>query len=116
MRAEGNKRIGLIKHLLSEPGCLIVTIFFPILLFFTLITRLLTELAGSAERNPFTMREQIMTMLQLPAATHGDIEPVEKEMIRRTFSFTETRVRDVRRPLIEVTAVDKQASCARPVR
>ena len=52
-----------------------------------------------------------MTMLQLPAVTRGDIEPVEKEMIRRTFNFTETGVRDVMRPLIEVTAVDKQASC-----
>lgn len=87
-------------------------LFYPILIVFTLITRALTRLAGGAERNPFTLREEIITMLQLPAAARGDIEPVEKEMIRRTFCFTETRVRDVMRPLIEVTAVDKRAGCA----
>ena len=87
-------------------------LFYPILIVFTFITRALTRLAGGAERNPFTLREEIITMLQLPAAARGDIEPVEKEMIRRTFCFTETTVRDVMRPLIEVTAVDKRAGCA----
>jgi len=86
-------------------------LFYPILLVFTLITRVLTRLAGGTEQNPFTMREEIMTMLQLPAAGGGDIEPEEKEMIRRTFNFTETRVRDVMEPLIDVTAINRQATC-----
>ncbi|MCG6966757.1 MAG: hemolysin family protein [Chromatiaceae bacterium] len=86
-------------------------LFYPILLVFTLITRLLARLAGGAERNPFTLREEIITMLQLPAAARGDIEPVEKEMIRRTFNFTETLVRDAMCPLIDLTMVDRRASC-----
>ena len=86
-------------------------IFFPILLVFSLITRLLPKLAGGQERNPFTLREEIKTMLQLPAAASGDIEPAEKEMIRRTFNFSETRVRDVMEPLIDVTVIDRQATC-----
>ena len=73
-------------------------LFYPILLVFTLITRLLAKLAGGAERNPFTLREEIMTMLQLPAASHGDIEPGEQAMIRRTFNFTETQVRGCHAP------------------
>jgi CBS domain containing-hemolysin-like protein len=87
-------------------------LFYPILLFFTLITRLLTKLAGGAERNPFTLREEIMTMLQLPAASHGDIEPGEQAMIRRTFNFTETQVRDAMRPLIDLAMVDGKSTCS----
>lgn len=86
-------------------------LFYPILLVFTLLTRLLAKLAGGIERNPFTLREEIMTMLRLPAAARGDIEPGEKEMIRRTFNFTETRVQDAMCPLIDVAAVDRQSTC-----
>jgi len=50
-------------------------------------------------------------MLRLPAAACGDIEPSENEMIRRTFNFTETRVQDVMSPLIDVTVIDKLATC-----
>ena len=38
-------------------------IFFPILLVFSLITRLLPKLAGGQERNPFTLRVEIKTMI-----------------------------------------------------
>jgi len=86
-------------------------LFYPILIVFSAITRLLAKLVGGTDRNPFTLREEIMTMLQMPAASNGDIQPVEKEMIRRMFSFTETRVRDAMRPLIEVTAIERQATC-----
>jgi len=86
-------------------------LFYPILLVFTLITRVLAKIAGGGERNPFTLREEIMTMLQLPAAESGDIAPGENEMIRRTFNFSETRVQDAMSPLIDVTVIDKRATC-----
>ncbi|MCG6867881.1 MAG: hemolysin family protein [Gammaproteobacteria bacterium] len=86
-------------------------LFYPILLFFTLLTRLLAKLAGGIEGNPFTLREEILTMLCLHTAARGDIEPGEKEMIRRSFNFTETLVRDAMCPLIDVTAVERQATC-----
>ena len=86
-------------------------LFFPILVIFSAITRLLAKLVGGTPRNPFTLREEIMTMLQMPASTKGDIQPVEKEMIKRMFNFTETRVQDAMRPLIDVTAIDKCATC-----
>ena len=66
---------------------------------------------GGTERNPFTMREEIITMLKMPASTDGDIQPVEKQMIQRLFNFTETRVEDSMRPLIAVTAIDREATC-----
>ncbi len=86
-------------------------LFYPILLIFSAITRLLAKLLGGTDRNPFTLREEIITMLHMPAAGDGDIQPVEKEMIRRMFNFTETRVQDAMRPLIEVTAIERQATC-----
>ncbi len=86
-------------------------LFWPILIFFSAVTKLLAKLVGGMDRNPFTMREEIITMLKMPASTDGDIHPVEKQMIQRLFNFTETRVEDSMRPLIEVTAIDKEATC-----
>lgn len=135
MRRDRNPRIGLIERMLAEPRRLIVTksvfqqradvltpkvifilrffsyLFFPILIIFSFLTRLLAKLAGGEGRNPFTLREEIVTMLQMPAVSGGDIQPVEQKMIRRMFNFSETRVHEVMRPLIEVIAVEKGVSC-----
>ena len=86
-------------------------LFWPILIFFSFVTKTLARLMGGTDRNPFTMREEIVTMLKMPASTDGDIHPVEKQMIQRLFNFTETRVEDSMRPLIAVTAIDKEATC-----
>ena len=86
-------------------------LFFPILIIFSFLTRILLKLAGGDAKNPFTLREEIVTMLQMPAASSGDIQPVEQNMIRRMFNFSETTVQDAMLPLIEVTAVEKGISC-----
>jgi CBS domain containing-hemolysin-like protein len=86
-------------------------LFYPILLVFSVLTRLLTKLTGGNDMNPFTLREEIVTMLQMPAASAGDIQPVEQNMIRRMFDFTETTVKDVMVPLIDVIAVEKSITC-----
>jgi len=86
-------------------------LFFPILVVFSFLTRILLKLAGGDAKNPFTLREEIVTMLQMPAASSGDIQPVEQNMIRRMFNFSETTVQDAMLPLIEVTAVEKGISC-----
>jgi len=88
-------------------------LFFPVLLVFSFITGLLTKRHGWRSRNPFTLREEILTMLQLPAT--GDIEPVEKTMIRRIFSFSETTAYEVMVPLIDVVAIEQGATCGRAV-
>lgn len=86
-------------------------LFYPILLVFSVLTRLLTKITGGGNKNPFTLREEIITMLQMPAASKGDIQPVEQNMIRRMFNFTETTVQDVMMPLIDVVAVEKSITC-----
>ncbi|MCP3870766.1 MAG: HlyC/CorC family transporter [Gammaproteobacteria bacterium] len=90
-------------------------VFYPILLVFSVLTKLLAKLAGDDAKNPFTLREEIFTMLQMPATDAGDIQPMEQNMIRRMFSFSETTAQEVMRPLIEVTAVEQGINCGRAI-
>jgi len=85
-------------------------VFYPILAVFTLISSLLTRLLGGEARNPFTLREEILAMLRMPAKD-VDIEPDEKSMIRRIFEFSETTAYEIMVPLIDVVAVEKGVTC-----
>jgi len=86
-------------------------LFYPFLLVFSFLTRLLSKLSGIDNQNPFTLREEIVTMLHMPAVSAGDIKPVEQSMIKRMFNFSETTAEDIMLPLIEVIAVEKNISC-----
>lgn len=86
-------------------------VFYPLLIVFTYLTRIATEVLGGERQNPFTLREEIITMLQMPAE-EGDIDPAQNEMIRRMFSFTESTVAQIMVPLIDVTGVERGATRA----
>ena len=89
--------------------------FYPILTVFTLITRLLTWSSGEQKtQNPFILREEILTTLQMPVA-EGDIQPVEKDMIQRIFSFSETTAYEVMIPLIDVAAIEQGVTCGEAI-
>ena len=90
-------------------------LFYPILLVFSFLTKLLAKLAGEKSKNPFTLREEMLTMLQMAASEEGDIQSVEKTMIRRMFNFSETSVYQAMVPLIDVTAVEKSVTCREAV-
>ncbi len=90
-------------------------LFFPILLVFSLLTRLLAKLAGKPENSPFTLREEISVMMDM-SAEHGDIQPVEQSMIRRIFEFSEKTVQEAFVPLIDVIAVESGQNCGHAVR
>jgi putative hemolysin len=87
-------------------------IFYPILLIFSFLARFLGRLFGGRQngQNPFTLREQIQTMMQMSAG-EGDIEPMEKDMIRRLFNFGETTAHEVMMPLIDVAVIERSANC-----
>jgi len=80
-------------------------LFWPLLKLVTAITRTLTRAVGGERRTPFTLREEIVMMVEMSALADGDIKPVEQEMIRRVFDFQETCARDIMTPLIDVQAV-----------
>lgn len=86
-------------------------LFFPILLFFSLITKgLIMLIGGKVGQNPFTLREEIATMMDM-APVGSDILPNEQLMIRRIFDFTETTADDIMVPLIDVVAIERSTTC-----
>ena len=92
-------------------------LFSPILIVFVTLSKFLSRLAGARdEHNPFTLREQIQSMVQMPPQEGGDIQATEKTMIRRMFNFSETTVYKVMVPLIDVTAVDRKCTVGEAVR
>ncbi len=91
-------------------------LFWPILVVFVTLSKVLSRLAGSRdEHNPFTLREQIQSMVQMPPQEGGDIQPIEKTMIRRMFNFSETTVYKVMVPLIDVNAIEKRSTVGQAV-
>lgn len=90
-------------------------LFWPLLIVFSTLTKLFTKLFGGAGDSPFTLREEIITMLEMPAEK-GDIEPAESDMIRRLFSFSETTVAEAMVPLIDVVAIDKSVNRGEAIR
>ncbi|MBF0453455.1 MAG: HlyC/CorC family transporter [Magnetococcales bacterium] len=85
-------------------------LFYPILLIFTWVTRLLTHLTGARGNTPFTLKKEIDIILKMPASG-GDVRQEEKTMIRRMFNFGETKVRDIAKPLIDITAIPHNITC-----
>jgi len=90
-------------------------VFWPLLVVFSFLSKSLTRLFGSASESPFTLREQIITMLEMPAAK-GDIEPAESGMIRRLFGFSENTVEEAMVPLIDVVGIDLRSTRAEAMR
>jgi len=89
--------------------------FAPILFVFAGLARIIAGFFGGPERkNPFTLREEIATMMDM-SSSHGDILPVETEMIRRIFGFNETTAREIMVPLIDVVGLAKAATCKEAV-
>ncbi len=86
-------------------------LFYPILIVFSTLARLFARLVGGAKKdnNPFTLREEIVTMMQM-SGEEGDIEPMEQTMIRRLFDFGETSAREVMMPLIDVVCIEQKAT------
>lgn len=90
-------------------------LFLPILILFTMLTWLVNRIFGGPGQNPFTLREEIITMLHMPVKG-SDIQHVEKDMINRVFSFSETTADGVMVPLIDVVAIEQKATCGEAVR
>ena len=85
--------------------------FFPILLVFSIGTKIIIRIVGgNGNQNPFTLREEISTMMDM-APAGGDILPNEQAMIRRVFNFSETTADEIMVPLIDVVAIERSSTC-----
>ena len=91
-------------------------LFYPILIIFSTLAGLFSKLAGGkSDKNPFTLREEIKTMMDM-SPEEGDIHPEEQTMIRRLFSFSETSAREVMVPLVDVLSVERGMSCGEVIK
>ena len=90
-------------------------LFSPILWTFAMISRGLRRAAGGGAGNPFTLREEIRTLVDMSPAG-GDIRPEEQTMIRRIFDFSETDAGEIMVPLIDVVGIERGAGCREAVR
>lgn len=92
-------------------------LFSPILVVFSYLAALLSRLIGVKPegKNPFTLREEIMTMIQM-SPEGSDIQPHEQNMIRQLFDFGETTVREIMVPLVDVVCIEQGESCAQAQR
>lgn len=86
-------------------------LFYPILIVFSFLARLFSKLvSGQSDQSPFTLREEIKSMIQM-SPEEGDIRPEAQTMIRRLFSFGDTKVREIMVPLVDVVGVDRNMTC-----
>jgi putative hemolysin len=91
-------------------------LFYPILLIFSSLAGLFSKLAGGkSNQSPFTLREEIKTMIEM-SPEEGDIHPEEQTMIRRLFSFSETSAREIMVPLVDVLSVERGMSCGEAIK
>jgi putative hemolysin len=85
-------------------------IFYPILVSLAGLADLMMFILGARDGrgNPFVTREQLQSYLSTPLADRSTVGP-EQKMIRRVFRFSETYVKEVMIPLIEVEAFEERA-------
>lgn len=57
----------------------------------------------------FLTREELQLILQAEGE-HSDMKPLEKDMIRRIFRFSQTKVKEVMIPLVDVVALEEKAT------
>ena len=97
-------------------GFSIVT--FPIVWLFSRVARLLATLLGGKQQASdmqFTSKEELKLLMQMKGV-RGDVKPSEKRMINRLLSFTETQVKDIMVPLIDVAAVGEKINVSEAAR
>lgn len=86
-------------------------LFYPILIVFSFLARMFSKLvSGKSDQSPFTLREEIKSMVEM-SPEEGEIRPEEQTMIRRLFSFSDTTVREIMVPLVDVISVERKMTC-----
>jgi putative hemolysin len=81
-------------------------VLYPLVWFMSQSTKAIVRFFHAGEiSTPSVTREELRLMIQ-SAEEPSDMKPMEKEMIRRIFRFSTTKVKEVMIPLIEVVALE----------
>lgn len=87
-------------------------LFFPIVFLFSKIALYLTYLVTGSkpdEESPFISREELKMLMSM-SERESEVKLTEKKMIDRLLTFTETEVREIMVPLIEVDMINENAT------
>lgn len=87
-------------------------LFFPLIWVFTSIASLIARIFGGKKREGkglFISKEELKLMMKMRHDT-GDVKPSERKMINRLLHFTETSVREIMIPLIDVAVLSEKAT------
>lgn len=87
-------------------------VFFPLIWVFTNIASLIATIFGGKKRTDeglFISKEELKLMMKMRHDT-GDVKPSERRMINRLLQFTETSVREIMIPLIDVAVLSEKAT------
>jgi putative hemolysin len=92
------------------------TIFYPIIIVFSRIARLLARVLGGGkiEQNLFMTREQIRSVVEMSERT-SSIDAFDRGRIRRVIRFSDTTVGEAMIPISEVTAINHNRNIMRAV-
>ncbi len=95
-----------------RPLWLFFYLFYPLIYLLSQFAGLLSRaIGGSSEGIPFVTKEELKSVLKI-RDKGSDLKVSEKSMIHRIFSFSETTVKEVMIPLIEVVAITEEATVA----
>lgn len=84
-------------------------VLFPLVWAMTQVTNLvLGVLRLKKGESPFLTREELQLILQAEGE-YSDMKPLEKDMIHRIFSFSQTKVKEVMIPLVDVVGLEEKA-------
>lgn len=84
-------------------------VLFPLVWAMTQVTNLvLGVLRLKKGESPFLTREELQLILQAEGE-HSDMKPLEKDMIHRIFRFSQTKVKEVMIPLVDVVGLEEKA-------
>ena len=92
------------------------TIFYPIIIVFSRIARLLARVLGGGkiEQNLFMTREQIRSVVEMSERT-SSIDAFDRGRIRRVIRFSDTTVGEAMIPISEVTAINHNRNIMRAI-
>jgi CBS domain containing-hemolysin-like protein len=91
-------------------------IFYPVIIVFSRIARLLARLLGGGkiEQNLFMTREQIRSVVEMSERT-SSVDAFDRGRIRRVIRFSDTTVGEAMIPISEVTAINHNRNIMRAI-
>lgn len=94
---------------ISFPLLMVVSLLYPVSHIFAQFTALISKMLGIEDVGVFFSQEELKTLIDV-GEEKGAIEEDEKEMIHSIFEFSQTAVREIMVPRIDMVCVEKNTS------